>query len=381
MKLTQVNDTRGDELVMAVGLETAGGSWKLALQDGRRGKPALHTCKEQQAQARLEAAVQRIEQTKGKWGLPTGTRVVIVYEAGQEGFWIARALRALGYEVSVTDPASVAVSRQHRRAKTDRLDAIRLVNALRSWLRGERDVMRMVHLPPEEAEAQRHGTRERGQLQKEIHGHCDRIEKLLRTVGCWQKVAEGFGAERLEQLRCYDATPLPLPLRRRLERECARLALLRAQLSALEQSLFAELPAPLQARVRQLQELKAVGWVGALRLVLELFWRDFRNRREVGSCVGLVPQPYDTGNSHRDQGISKHGNARVRALAIQLAWMWLRYQPQSELSQWFKRRTQGSGANKRQRRIAIVAVARRLMISLWRYLEDAVVPAGALRKG
>ena len=149
MKLTQVNDTRGDELVMAVGLETAGGSWKLALQDGRRGKPALHTCKEQQAQARLEAAVQRIEQTKGKWGLPTGTRVVIVYEAGQEGFWIARALRALGYEVYVTDPASVAVSRQHRRAKTDRLDAIRLVNALRSWLRGERDVMRMVHLPPE----------------------------------------------------------------------------------------------------------------------------------------------------------------------------------------------------------------------------------------
>ena len=114
---------------------------------------------------------------------------------------------------------------------------------------------------------------------------------------------------------------------------------------------------------------------------MDLFWRDFRNRREVGSCVGLVPQPYDTGNSHRDQGISKHGNARVRALAIQLAWMWLRYQPQSELSQWFKRRTQGSGANKRQRRIAIVAVARRLMISLWRYLEDAVVPAGALRKG
>src|SRR5207245_1640319 len=122
----------------------AGGSWKLALQDGRRGKPALHTCKEQQAQARLEAAVQRIEQTKGKWGLPTGTRVVIVYEAGQEGFWIARALRALGYEVYVTDPASVAVSRQHRRAKTDRLDAIRLANALRSWLSGGRDVTRML---------------------------------------------------------------------------------------------------------------------------------------------------------------------------------------------------------------------------------------------
>jgi transposase len=158
------------------------------------------------------------------------------------------------------------------------------------------------------------------------------------------------------------------------------MALAEKQLEGLERALVAQLPDKVQARIGHLQKLKGVGAVGSVRLVLELFWRDFHNRREVGACVGLVPQPYDSGESHVDQGISKQGNRRVRALLIEMAWMWLRYQPESALSRWFAQRTQGNGPNKRGKRIAIVAVARRLVISLWRYLENGVVPDGALMK-
>jgi len=152
------------------------------------------------------------------------------------------------------------------------------------------------------------------------------------------------------------------------------------QLHALEKALLQQLPEPVADRVRQLQQLKGVGEVGATRLVLELFWRDFNNRRQVGSCVGLVAQPYDSGASRVDQGISKQGNRRVRSLLIEMAWMWLRYQPGSAIAKWFVQRTAAQSANKRAKRIAIVAVARRLAIALWRFLSDGVIPAGAQLK-
>jgi len=188
--------------------------------------------------------------------------------------------------------------------------------------------------------------------------------------------------KRLAQgaVQSHDGRPLPAQLKARLERECERLELATKQLAALEESLVEELPEAVRGRIGQLMRLKGVGQVGALRLVLELYWRDFDNRRQVGSCVGLVPQPYDSGESRVDQGISKQGNRRVRALLIEMAWFWLRYQPDSELAKWFARRTQGSGTNKRGKRIAIVAVARRLAIALWRYLKDGVVPEGAALK-
>jgi transposase len=200
-------------------------------------------------------------------------------------------------------------------------------------------------------------------------------------VGCWDSV-EGKFAERLAQnaVRCHDGQPLPAQLKARLERECSRLALAEKQLAELEAALVKELPEAVQGRIAQLMRLKAIGPVGAMRLVLELYWRDFDNRRQVGSCVGLVPQPYDSGESRVDQGISKQGNRRVRALLIEMAWFWLRYQPGSALSKWFAQRTGGTGANKRGKRIAIVAVARRLAIALWRYLKDGVVPEGAALK-
>ena len=288
-----------------------------------------------------------------------------------------------GYETLVVDPASIPVERKARRAKTDRLDAIRLVLALRGWLRGERDRMRVVRVPPAPAEAQRHLVRDRGTLQKEVGQHRDRLRKLLGTVGCWGSI-EGDLKGRLErgEVTGYGGSALPGALRERLVRECARLKLVQEQLAELERTLPQQLPEAVQQQMMQLMQLKAIGQVGAQRLLLELFWRQFDNRRELGACVGLVPQPYDSGESRVDQGISKAGNRRVRALLIEMAWMWLRWQPRSELAQWFAQRTRGSGSNKRGKRIAIVAVARRLTILLWRYLKDGVLPEGVeLKRG
>ena len=336
--------------------------------------------RDEAAAARLAHVVMVIEEGKKKWQLPASTRTVVIYEAGQDGFWISRALIKLGYEVTVVDPASIPVERHARRAKTDRLDAIMLVNCLRAWLRGERERMRVIRVPDPDAEAQRHLARERGELQKEVGQHRDRIRKLLRTVGCWDEVGSDF-AQRLEQgeIRCFDGAPLPRELAQRLERECERLALAGRQFAALEKTMLAQLPAQVQAPIVALTRLQGVGGVGAKRLVLELFWRQFDNRRQVGSCVGLAPQPYNSGESRVDQGISKQGNRRVRALLIEMAWMWLRYQPDSALARWFAQRTSGGG-NQRGKRIAIVAVARRLAIALWRYLKDGVVPDGARMK-
>ena len=381
MQPTQEQKCTTGDSVLAVSLELSQSSWKVALHDGQRDKAALHSLKSERAGERLKQVLKVIGETQKKWSLLPGIRVVVVFEAGQDGFWISRALAKVGIEALVVDGASIWVSRQRRRAKTDRLDAIALVMSLRAWLAGERGRMRVVHEPEPDAEAERHLTRERGQLQKEVQQHRDRLVKLLRTVGCWDN-AEGAVADRLKhgELRCYDGTALPRELQQRLEHEGERAALVQRQLAQLEARVVAQLPEAQQQRIAQLMQLKAVGRVGALRLVLELFWRNFDNRRQVGACVGLAPQPYDSGESRVDQGISKQGNRRVRALLIERAWMWLRYQPHSALAQWFKQRTPGSGPHKRGRRIAIVALARRLAIALWRYLEHGVAPNGAQLK-
>jgi transposase len=368
--------------VLAVSLELCSASWKIAATDGRRERPSVYGGMDARQPAdRLDQLVQRLDALKGKWALPGDCEVWLLYEAGQDGFWIARALRARGLRVVVVDPASIPVSRQARRAKTDRLDALKLLDNLLAWLRGERQESRMVSIPSEQAEAQRQLARDRGELQKEIGQHRDRIRKLLRLVGCWEEL-QGDVDKRLRagELQCWDGQALAEPLRQRLQRECERLELVRRQLADLERNLLGQLPQPLQERIAQLAQLKGVGWIGAMRLVLELYWRNFHNRRQVGACLGLVSQPYDSGASRVDQGISKQGNRKVRSLIIEMAWMWLRHQPGSAISQWFAARTAGNPANKRGKRIAIVAVARRLAVALWRYLEDGVVPHGAQSK-
>jgi transposase len=382
MRTDQAYPTHSEEIVLAVSLELAASKWKVALHDGQREKPAVHTVAQPQAAARLQAVLDLIERHKEKWSLPAGVRTVVSYEAGQDAFWICRALQAHGIECYVIDPASIPVERQKRRAKTDRLDAIKLVINLRAWLRGERDRMHVVHVPSPQDEASRQLMRDRAELQKEVLQHRDRMRKLLATLGCWDEVNHKAFAGRLarDEVRCHDGTPLPPELRERLLRECERLALAEQQLAALEKTRQASLPATARQRSDDLARLKGIGEVGASRLALELFWREFSNRRQVGVCVGLVPQPYDSGESQVDQGISKQGNRRVRALLIEMAWTWLRYQPDSALTQWFNQRTQGTVPNRRARRIAIAAVARRLVIALWRYLKDGVIPEGAQMK-
>jgi len=364
---------------MEAGLELANKSWKLAVTDGRRPNPAILTLTTADLWERLVDLVRRLGDLKHRWGLPEDCQVVLIYEAGQDGFWIARALQAMGIRVLVVDPASIPMPRHAKRAKTDRLDALKLLSELRAWLRADRRELRVLSIPSEDAEHKRLLSRERGLLQKEIGQHRDRMVKLLRTQGCTVQVDSNF-AERVMsgELRRADGQRIPEELWDRLLRECERLELARRQFAAVERTLLHELPEELQRTIAMLARLRGVGWVGAMRLVLELLWRDFANRRQLGSCVGLVPQPYDSGDSHTDQGISKQGNRRVRALLIEMAWAWLKYQRGSDLAQWFARRTQG--ANKRGKRIAIVAVARRLVIALWRYVREGLVPNGALLK-
>jgi transposase len=364
---------------LAISLELSVASWRLAASDGRRQRPSTFRADAVEAKTRLQQVVDLVGQIKRRWALPADVRVVLLYEAGQDGFWIARALEAEGIEVVVCDPKSIPVPRDARRAKTDRLDAIQLLESLLGWLRGERSRLRAVHMPSPEAEAQRHLARDRGQLQKEIGQHRDRMRKLLRLHGCWV-AAQANVPELLAagQLCCWDGSALPPELLRRLQTECERLEIVQAQFKKLEGSLGQTLAQPVRQRIERLQTLCGVGPIGATRLELEFFWRDFHNRRQVGAALGLVPQPYDSGESHRDQGISKASNRRVRSLSIEMSWMWLKYQPDSDITKWYVQRTKSAG--KRIKRIAVVAVARRLMIALWRYATDGVVPAGSRLK-
>jgi transposase len=380
MEPTRTNEFTPDSEFLGVSLELASGKWKLAFQDGKRPNATIRTVDEETPAARLDAALAEVDRIKAKWGLPPSMRTVFLYEAGQDAFWIARHLIGLGHEALVCDPASLLVKRHARRAKTDRLDAIALVTTLRAWMNGERDRMRVVRIPSVEDEARRQLVRDRGELQKETLQHRDRIRKLLRTVGCWEGVGDDIGARLAGgQVRCHDGRALPPELRDRLLREAERLAFAERQLTALEADMVGQLPAAVQAQVTRLQTLRGVGPVSAIRLVLELFWRKFDNRKQVGAAVGLVPQPYDSGESRVDQGISKQGNRRVRSLLIEMGWFWLRYQPDSAISRWFAAFT-GDGRSKRNKRVAIVAVARRLVIALWRYLEQGVVPEGTRLK-
>jgi transposase len=297
MRTDQTYATHHPEaIVLAVSLELAAASWKVALHDGRREKPAVHTVAQPQAAARLQAVLDLIEAHRQKWSLPAGVRVVVSYEAGQEAFWICRALQAQHVECYVVDPASIPVQRHKRRAKTDRLDAIKLVINLRAWLRGERDRMHVVHVPSAQDEASRHLMRERGQLQKEVLQHLDRMRKLLATLGCWEDVAHRAFAERLarDEVRCHDGTPLPPELRERLLRECERRAFAAQQLAVLEKTRQASVPAPARARSNALARLKGIGEVGASRLALELFWV----RRETGK--------EEVVEVHYDEGVANH---------------------------------------------------------------------------
>jgi transposase len=310
-------------------------------------------------------------------------RVVSCYEAGYDGFWLHRWLEAAGITNFVFDPASIAVEQRARRAKTDRIDGELLLRTLMAYCRDEPRVVRIVRVPTPEQEDARRATRERERLIKEQTAHTNRIKALLRLWG----LAAGNPRRRdwmvwLERQRDRNGEPLRPQLMAELRREHARLMLVGEQLKELsrasEEEPVSAAAAEMARRSATLQRLKALGPVFTATLASEVFYKDFHNRREVASYTGLAPSPWCSGRTNREQGISKAGNPRARAKAIELAWLWLRHQPGSALSRWFHAYTaQGRG---RIRRIAIVALARKLVVALWRFLTTGLVPEGAVLK-
>ena len=357
------------ELYMA--FELGEKNWKLALSDGARS-PSHYTVTAGDTAAVLEC----IAKAKARCELAQEASVHSCYEAGRDGFWLHRWLIEQGIDNIVVDSASIEVNRRARRAKTDRLDGDKLLAMLIRYHGGERRVWSVVRVPTPEQEDARRAHRELGRLGRERTAHINRIRALLvlqnlrvKYVGgrLWQRWWSGHAGQLLPGVRAE------------IERESARLSLVQEQIHTMEAEQRQAVAADAEPQVVRLAQLRAIGIGSGWVLVKELFgWRRFHNRREVAGCLGLTPSPYASGESETEQGISKAGNRRVRTLMVELAWSWLRYQPESELSKWFTRRFAGGG--KRLRRIGIVALARRLAIALWRYLEDGVIPDGAKLK-
>ena len=364
-----------------VTIELSQKTWLVTLHSPDRDRISRHKL-EGGDHAGLLALLERIRgRAAGKLG--SAPKIVSCYEAGYDGFWLHRLLTAAGITNYVFDPSSIAVDQRARRVKTDRIDGETMLRTLMAYLRGEPRVVRIVRVPTPEQEDARRDTRERDRLTKEQTAHTNRIKALLRLHG----FAVGQPRRRdwlswLAAQRDWQGQGVPPRVLSEIENEHARLMLVRKQLAALARTPAAADPAPAVAemvrRSELLQRLKSLGLVFAAKLTQEVFYKDFRNRRQVASYFGLAPSPWQSGGTDRDQGISKAGNPRARCSAIELSWLWLRHQPDSELSQWFRQRTLNAG--RRTRRIAIVALARKLMVALWRYLTTGLVPAGAVLK-
>jgi transposase len=313
-------------------------------------------------------------------------RVVVAYEAGRDGFWLARWLLEHGIEVYVIQPSSVPVDRRARRAKTDVLDVEMLLRTTLAWLRGEPRVCSMVPIPSEAEEDGRRPLRERQDLIRERLAITNKIDGVLATLGI-----SGYRAlrrdrrEQLEALRRPGGDPLPVHAKARLARLLDRLELVLEPIKALEEARDAVVApdnvasgSEADTMIRKLAGLKGIGPELATLLTWEAFVRPFRNRRALAGYAGLTGTPFDSGGRQREQGIGKAGNRRLRAALVELAWLWLRYQPDSTLAAWFRRRTRAAGS--RTRKVMVVALARKLLVALWRFCRDGVTPEGAAFK-
>jgi transposase len=362
--------------VLFMALELGSKHWKLAFAVGLGHRPRTVRVPARDV-ARLREEIARAQT---KFGLPADAPVRSCYEAGRDGFWIHRALTACGISNVVVDPSSIAVDRRKRRVKTDRVDATALVIQLQHALAGDRRGWRELRVPSVEAEADRHLQREWETVREDRKRIRNRIQGLLVLHGIVLPLTKRL-PERLATTSRGDGGPVPAELIARLERESTALQHVEARLQVLrrarKQRVEGENDAIAQ-QTRALAELRGIGTNGALTLTTELFaWRGFTNGRQIGAIVGLTPTPYRSDQTVIEQGISQSGNRRVRAVSIQLAWSWLRRQPDSALTRWFYTRF---GTHARARRIGIVAVARKLLIALWRYLEHGVMPEGAVVK-
>ena len=354
-----------------VAFELGDRSWKLSLGDGVRA-PSRCTV----AAGDTTAVLIAIAKAKARCHLAINCPVRSCYEAGRDGFWLHRWLSDQSIVNLVVDPASIEVNRRARRAKTDRLDSDKLLSMLMRYYGGERRVWAIARIPTPEQEDERRVHRELGRLRQERTAHSNRIGSLLVLHNLR---VERIGGRTWAQWWAQQAGQLLPGLRAEIEREFERLLLVARQIGTLEAQQQRQVRSGAQPAIAVLSRLAGIGTGSAWTLVKELFgWRQFHNRREVAGCLGLAPTPYASGTSEVEQGISKAGNKRARWLMVELAWSWLRFQPASQLSQWFNERFAGGG--KRVRRIGIVALARRLSIALWRYLEHGEIPLGATLK-
>jgi transposase len=359
--------------VLYVAFELAISSWKLACSDGSKLRHVTVTSGDL---AQVQGA---IIGARRHFGLGDKVHTVSCYEAGRDGFWLHRYLQSCGIDNVVVDSASLEVNRRLRRAKTDRVDAGKLLSMLIRYHGGEKQLWKVVRVPSREDEDARHLHRELEALKRERTRYRNRIHGILIQQGL--RVRNPSTKKLVKELglmRTWDGRELPAEMKVRLARVHERLRLVEDQISTLVKEKMQRLKEEnaRMTQVAQLLRLPGIGPVSSWTFVMEFFgWRRFRNRREVAALAGLTPTPYDSDNRLREQGISKAGNRRVRTLAIEIAWTWLRYQPRSKLSRWYLERFGGGGS--RTRRIGIVALARRLLIDLWRFLEHGVVPEGA----
>lgn len=316
-----------------------------------------------------------------RFGLPADAPVVSCYEAGRDGFWLHRWLTTLGVDNTIIDPSSIQVERRARRAKSDRLDGGRMLGLLLRACGGDRQGWRPVRVPSVREEDRRQVHRELSTLKRERTRLTNRIKGLLATQGV-RMLGRGAFLPPVEDLRGWDGQPLPPDLQTRLQREWARWLLLSEHIRMAETTRDGAVrrgTEPALVLARHLEQLRGVGPTSAWVLSMEFFsWRQLRTRREVAALAGLTPTPFRSGQVAHEQGISKAGNRHIRAVAIELAWSWLRFQPTSALSVWYEQRFAHAGG--RLRRIGIVALARRLLIALWRYGETGLVPEGAVVK-
>jgi transposase len=361
--------------VLYVAFELGNNTWKLAFSDGRKVR---HVTVAARDLGQVQGALLRAQT---HFGMAETAAVVSCYEAGRDGFWLHRYLQGRGIDNVVVDSASLEVDRRLRRAKTDRIDAGKLLRMLIRYHGGERQLWRVVRVPSREDEDARHLNRELESLKRERTRQRNRIHGILMQQGlCISNPSKKKFIKDLEALHTWDGQKLPVGMTARIVRAYQRLRLVEDQISTLAKEKREQLKEVDNAKMRQVAQLlrlPGIGPVSSWSFVMEFFgWRKFRNRREVAALAGLTPTPYDSGRKLREQGISKAGNRRIRTLAIEIAWAWLRYQPRSKLSQWFSERFAGGGT--RMRRIGIVALARRLLVDLWRFLEYGVIPEGAL---
>lgn len=375
---TLAGETNVSGQVVYMVLELSDRTWKVlfAAPSGRRRERAV-------AARDLAALMGEMAEAKRKLGLPPEARVVSCYEAGRDGFWLHRALEAGGVESLVVDSSSIEVPQRARRLKTDRIDLVKLMALLLRYVGGERGVWSVVWVPDVEVEDVRQLSRGIDRLKCERGRHIARLKSLLVKEGIKElRIGGDDWAERVRNLRLWDGSPLRPRLMCELLLEGERLALVERQLALLKaerEALVASSDSRIAGATRRLRELGAIAEESSFVFSTEVLgWRTFANRRELAGALGVTGMPFNSGNCEREQGISKAGNRRMRAMLMEIAWCWLRYQPKSALSRWFQRRF--AKGNSRLRRIGIVALARKLLVALWRYLEEGLVPEGASLK-